>query len=379
MLVQQPREGSPFSNGAYARDVWAQKVSYPLGRKVDVGLLNIHSYDLSDSIMNSGPTLTPSTNDVTAVDMSYRFSPFISLQGLYGINLLDDKSRGREPLRDRAWKMQVRANNRDSSLAFSGSFYKTGVDYVSLGAPGLVNDRKGYDFSGSWRASNRLSLSSGFSGYHNNVRGVALSRLLNDNMSLGAVYLLSPATQLMLNHFRTGFQTLGAGPFPTENRTWNTSVTLNHAFKGWNFNTSWFASEFRDYTGISPELSTQSTSFNLSRTFRNQSTLSLGHNANISENLRTGILSVNHFSSMNWSIYVIPDRLIALVGISQNQSKNVPFVDSVNDLVNLSFAYRIWRNHALGFGWTWNSSDDHVNPQNSFKDRTFTTNYNTRF
>lgn len=380
MRIQKPREGSPFSNGAYERALWAQKFSVPLGRKVEVGFLSLHSYDKTDSIVTPGPTLTAASNDALATDLVWRFSPYVSFQGLYGTSVLDDRSRGIEPLQDRAWKMRLRANNRDYSLSFDGSFYKTGLDYFSFGAPGLVNDRRGYELGGNWRTSQKLSMQAAFSGYHNNIRAnSALARLSNDNMILGASYSLAPATQLMLNYSRNGFQTTGSTS-PTENRTWNTSVSLSHAMSnGLNFSTNWFFSEFRDYTNLSPELSTQSSNFNLSKTFRNQSTISLSHNINTSTNLRTDIASVNRFSSLNWNYYIIPDRFLALVGLSQNTSKNVPFTDSVNDLVSLGFAYKLWRNHILGFGWTWNQMEDKVTSQNSFKNRAFNMNYNTRF
>jgi hypothetical protein len=116
-------------------------------------------------------------------------------------------------IQDWDWRIGANTNKPQYNLGFA--YERVGNDYVSIGNPGIYQDYQGWDLYGGWRPSDRWSIFSNVSRYHDNVSndpGQITTYATNYGLSSAYRITADQSVNLMYNYFVSDPQGPAAGP-----------------------------------------------------------------------------------------------------------------------------------------------------------------------
>jgi len=360
-------EGTSSENGVYARYLWGGEI------KQNLGFANSYlsgaytgSKDDDNSLDTPGPSLLAAKNDVVGG------SGYFEMLGKLGIKAEYAQSQYKEDIssgavKDTGIKATASIINSDN-LSLTGIYSKANPDFTSLGAPSSSKDKESYEISTAYNIPNWSSISVYLNKYSDNLAKDPNKTTSTQNIASGSISLQKPKFPIITLGYSLN-SAVGDPKTALNNQTDTPSFSISHTLGATTLSASLQRSKFKDKTGVSDELKSDSGNFgiftqigqNLSVT--TGATFSTVYNLATSTDTETGSYSI----SVNYN-NLIKDKLSSALWGSYTTGKDKPqqSTNTENLTGTLEFTYNLKQNLSATLGFTHTSYTDDI-----YKDQTY--------
>jgi len=340
---QEAVEASSTTAGAFARYLYCGKVTTDLlGSKLSFSYLR--GSDDENSISATGIFTTPAENEVFCVGSS--------VEWLYGFNLGGEFARGKydsditdnvSSVEDTSFK--IYSKNRVGAFRLDGEYRKVGKDFVSMGNPGLVKDREGFNLLSDY-TFNILNLSAGYSDYNDNVSDENKVTTTEKNIN-GALTLNFPEIFTFAGNYNISSLVNDGSPSPSvDNYTESYSLSLTFYLKKsgeTSIYSSMQPSKFVDRTGQSSDVKTMNITYGINTAVGKKFSINAGKNRTENREIGSGLLTKSDSFSFSLNYQVIKDRLTVSVWSSftdRTDNQNTTDIDEINGTMEVSISLK---------------------------------------
>ncbi|MBI4422794.1 MAG: hypothetical protein HY554_03655 [Elusimicrobia bacterium] len=260
----ESQSGTSTTNGRYARSLYAGKGRGELGWGFKADVSYFVSSDETGSLSADpksadfrGPSLVPQKNSGAGLGLTWEPRPKLSFGAFYQKNKYY-ADVAKPPIEDGAWRGEAQWNRKVFKLKTYAQ--RTGPNFRTLGAPGVVGDRFTVDGNLGLYPLAWYSLSLAANQYNDNLNNDPKKlRTTQRVLSVGNNFSFPTATNLSLGYSQN--QAKGTPATTLNNQTNTVGLTLGQGFRGHSASLSVQVSQFTDKTRIAHDLDTQTAGF----------------------------------------------------------------------------------------------------------------------
>ena len=364
----EKQEGTDTAAGIYERYLYGGKISQSFtSSNSQIGASYIASKDAENSIEKPG-TAIPVKNNVVGGDVYFEPSSVLGIKGEYGQSeyWADISS---DSVKDRGLKATVSSVNV-KNFSFMGIYSKIEPDFNSLGAPSSTKDKESYELSTGYSLERSGSISCYFNNYHDNLNKDPSKTTTTQN--LGSVTLTSGIPKYPV--LTLGYSmNIAKGDLidALNNETKTPSVGISHTIKMTTLSINAQQSKFKDKTGVSSDLKTDTGNLGLSTRIGENISVSGGATLSKTLNIASSTETVTGSYSININyLNIIKEKLSAAMWGSYTTSLDKPTeaADNINTTGTVELTYSVRQNLSAALGYTLTDYKDAFAAANSYKE-----------
>ncbi|MFA5779984.1 MAG: hypothetical protein WC947_07585, partial [Elusimicrobiota bacterium] len=362
------QEGTDTANGIYERYLYGGKINQGFTEMNTVlGVSYIESKDAENSIDRPGTAL-PVKNTVTGGDVYFEPADFLGVRGDYGQSKYwEDISSG--SVMDSGIRATVSSVNV-KNFSFTGIYSKIEPDFNSLGAPTSTKDKESYELSTGYSLERSGSFSVYFNNYHDNLNKDPSKTTTTQN--LGSITLTSGIPKYPVLSLGYSMNIAKGDPIDAlNNETKTPSVGISHTIRSTTVSLNGQQSKFKDKTGVSSDLKTDTGNLGLSTRIGENISISGGATLSKTLNIASSTETVTGSYSLNINYQnIIKDKLSAATWGSYTTSLDNPMetTDNINMTGTVELTYNLRQNLSATIGYTMNDYKDDITAANTYKE-----------
>ncbi|MDO8734143.1 MAG: hypothetical protein Q7K21_03175 [Elusimicrobiota bacterium] len=364
----EKQEGTAIANGIYERYLYGGKINQGFTEMNTVlGVSYIESKDAENSIDSPGTTL-PVKNTVIGGDAYFEPVDFLGIKGDYGQSTYwEDVSSG--SVKDSGIRATVSSVNI-KNFSFTGIYSKIEPDFNSLGAPTSTKDKESYELSTGYSLERSGSLSVYFNNYHDNLNKNPSNTTTTQN--IGSVSLASGIPKYPVLTLGYSMNIARGDPIDAlNNETKTPSVGISHTIRSTTVSLNGQQSKFKDKTGVSSDLKTDTGNLGLSTRIGENISISGGATLSKTLNIASSTETTTGSYSLNINyLNIIKDKLSAATWGSYTTSLDNPAetTDNINTTGTVELTYNLRQNLSATIGYTMNDYKDDITAANTYKE-----------
>lgn len=363
----EKQEGTDTADGVYERYLYGGKIGQGFTEMNTVfGASYIESKDNKNSIDKPGNIL-PVKNSVIGGDAYFEPVSFLGLKGDYGQSKYwaDISSDAVKDSGIRATISSVNVKN----FSFTGVYSKIKPDFNSLGAPSSTKDKESYELSTKYSLARAGSLSVYFNNYHDNLNKTGKT---TTTQNIGSITLTSSIPKYPVLTLGYSMNIAKGDPIDAlNNETITPSVGISHTLKLTTLSINVQQSKFKDKTGVSSDLKTDTGNLGLS--IRIGQDISIYGGATLSKtlNIKSSTETVTGSYSLNINyLNIIKNKLSAAMWGSYTSSLDKPLqsTDNKNTTGTVELTYNLRQNLSATVGYTMTDYKNNISFANTYKE-----------
>lgn len=359
------QEGTSSTDGIFRRMLYGGKIAVETPGRVTFFGNYVNSYDVEDSLEQTGPTLTPVDDKVFGGGAEWEFLPRMKWGAEYQTSrFLANKTSTHSAVNDNAWRTFLSAERE--KFTFNGSMQRTGANFYSLGAPNATRDRLTYDAGLSLTPRPWFSFYGIFNQYRDNLKNDPSRVTSQQQITSGGVNFRLP-TQTGLNLGYSNNTAVGTPRTAQDNETVTLSAGLSQTLKGQTIAVGYQAADFVDKTQTTNDLKTNSVNGSLSLSFGPRVSSSWGGTVSASDDQIDGSQQEAQSFSGSINAELKKGKLYAQLWGALTATEDNDLVNKVERETtnfNLEFTYQLKTNCAVTVGAFHNDTQDAVTPAN---------------